>query len=65
MKVEVTKMKTKEQIKAKMEALKTDFIEELAYKDDERALYQVAYKTLQWVLSDDNVVKIKCRGRDL
>ena len=52
-------MKSEEQIKNKIEQLKTDFIEELSYDSEKRPLYQMVYKTLTWVLKDkqDEIIK--------
>ena len=50
-------MKSEEQIRAKIEQIKIDFIEKFANDDTERALFQMVYRTLNWVLKDnqDNI----------
>lgn len=47
------KLKTKEQIEKKIESLKTDFIENLAFDNGKRELFAIVYRTLKWVLKDN------------
>ena len=50
-------MKSEQQIKIKLEQIKTDFIETFSYDKEQRNNYRLIYTTLKWVLEETKETK--------
>ena len=57
-------MKSEQQIKSKLEQIKTDFIETFSYDKEQRNNYRLIYTTLKWVLEEKKEIEDELKNED-
>lgn len=57
-------MKSEQQIKSKLEQIKTDFIETFSYNKEQRNNYRLIYTTLKWVLEENKEIEDELKNEE-